>query len=97
MKCLATNSQIKKIKSEMETEYKQREDIFRKQTIEFYATVFVIVLTDKYGIGKQKIHQILKTFVSLTEELAGDEIKLAEIKETLLEEYDIDINKEVTE
>ena len=55
------------------------------------------MLTDKYGIGKQKIHQILKTFVSLTEELAGDEIKLAEIKETLLEEYDIDINKEVTE
>ena len=94
MKCLATNSQIKKIKSEIETEYKQREDIFRKQAI---ATVFVLVLTDKYGIGKQKIHQILKTFVSLTEELAGNEIKLAEIKETLLEEYDIDINKEVTE
>ena len=53
MKCLATNSQIKKIKSEIEKEYKQREDIFRKQAIEFYATVFANVLTDKYGIGKQ--------------------------------------------
>lgn len=81
MKCLAHERTSKSIESRV-----------RKQTVEFYATLFAYVLADKYGFGKKKLHQVLKSVVNLAEEIADDDIKLGELKQVLTEEYDVIIN-----
>ena len=50
MKCLANSATAERLKERV-----------RKETIRFYAIVFCYVLADKYGFGKFKLHQILKT------------------------------------
>lgn len=78
MKCLANDGSAKAIEKRI-----------RLQTIEFYAVLFAYTLADKYGFGKKKLHQVLKTVTSLAEELADDDIKISELKEVLADEYDV--------
>lgn len=78
MKCLANDRTAKALENKA-----------RKQSIEFFSVLFAYVLADKYGFGKQKLHQVLKTVIKLAEEIADDDIKLEELKEVLNEEYDV--------
>ena len=52
---------------------------------------FLLRLADKYGFGKFKLHQILKTVTNLTEEIIADEISLDDLNKVLYEEYDVEI------
>ena len=61
----------------------------REEVVQYYAILFSYVLADKYGFGQKKLHQILKTVVSLSEEIGDDEIKLEELEQVLNEEYNI--------
>jgi hypothetical protein len=47
------------------------------------------VLADKYGFGKFKLHQILKSVTTLAEEINENRIQLDELKEVLNDEYDV--------
>lgn len=80
MKCLANSATAERLKERV-----------RKETIRFYAIVFCYVLADKYGLGKFKLHQILKTVTNLTEEIIENEISLDDLNKVLYEEYDIEI------
>lgn len=78
MKCLANNRSAKRIESES-----------IDKAVRFYAVVFAYVLADKYGFGKFKLHQILKTVTTLAEEINEGRISLDELKDVLNEEYDV--------
>lgn len=64
---------------------------FKKCPYRFYAIVFCYILADKYGFGKFKLHQILKTVTNLTEKIIADEISLEDLNKVLYEEYDVEI------
>jgi hypothetical protein len=78
MKCLITDKTSKKIRHDALSE-----------TVRFYSIVFCYVLADKYGFGKFKLHQILKSVTTLAEEINENRIQLDELKEVLNDEYDV--------
>nr|DAS66608.1 MAG TPA: hypothetical protein [Caudoviricetes sp.] len=80
MKCLANSATAERLRERV-----------RKETIRFYAIVFCYVLADKYGFGKFKLHQILKTVTNLTEEIIANEVSLEDLNKVLYEDYDVEI------
>lgn len=82
MKCLANSATAERLRERV-----------RKETIRFYAIVFCYVLADKYGFGKFKLHQILKTVTNLTEEIIANEISLDDLNKVLYEEYDVELSE----
>lgn len=69
---------------------KKMRDMIARETIFMYSIVFAYVLADKYGNGKKRIQQILKTVQKIIEEVYSGDISLEEMKDMLKEEYDID-------
>jgi hypothetical protein len=79
MKCVASN---KKLSSEI-----------RKETtdtnVHTLLVSFASVLTDKYGYGKEKTMQILKSVFDRADSIVKGYCKIEDLETVLKEEYDI--------
>jgi hypothetical protein len=78
MKCLANKS----------TELKVREKTV-KQVVRIMCVVVASILTDKYGFGKAKTQQILKSMQDRADSLLKGYANIEDFEKVLNEEYDI--------
>lgn len=82
MKCLASTSNSEALKIKQKAV---------KAACKFMLVTTASVLTDKYGFGKQKVQQILKSIEDRADSINQGYINLDDLEQILLEEYGIKI------
>ena len=78
MKCLANKVSEKKVRQNT-----------IKEVSHFMAVIVASIVTDKYGYGKQKTQQLLKSIMDRADSVIQGYANIEDFEKVLAEEYDI--------
>ncbi len=62
-----------------------------KETTRFMLIVLASVLTDKYGFGKVKVQQVMKSIIDRADSINQGYIDLSDLEQILKDEYGIEV------
>lgn len=78
MKCLANKVSERKVRQNT-----------IKEVAHFMAVIVASIVTDKYGYGKQKTEQLLKSIMDRADSVTKGYARIEDFEKVLAEEYDI--------
>lgn len=61
-------------------------------TLRFFIISVASILTDKFGIGKQKVTQIIKSIMCRADDILNNKISGSDIEKLLKDKYDIEVD-----